>query len=135
MMRKYSPAHDYWHKRVEGQIKDCMNQHPQWFNYRNELAKRRIVNSLAKRIVGEIVVGCGPDDDREQGCLCDAPVSDRAGDGSNSVPGGGGDEASLCPPRVFSRRRDMIATLALVAAGIIVTIIVATAIGLGKWWP
>lgn len=54
MMRHYSPLHDKWHPRVEGQIRDCMQSHPEWFSVPdNQL--RHFVNSLAKRIVGGIV--------------------------------------------------------------------------------
>ncbi len=50
---KYSADHLKWHRIVEGQIKDCMFQHPEFFN--PEADKRIIINSLAKRIVGEIL--------------------------------------------------------------------------------
>lgn len=52
MRRKISPEHDFWHKRVEGQIRHTMSCHPEWFT---ERAERDCVNSLAKRIVGEIL--------------------------------------------------------------------------------
>lgn len=50
--RKHSPQHDFWHPRVEGQIR-----HPEWFTFKDDNARRDCVNSLAKRIVGEIVAG------------------------------------------------------------------------------
>lgn len=53
--RTYSPLHDKWHPRVEGQIKDCMNKHPDWFAHIPKGEIYWFVNSLAKRIVGEIV--------------------------------------------------------------------------------
>lgn len=54
-MRKQGPLYDIWHRRVEGQIRHTMNCHPEWFE---RIPKRDVVffvNSLAKRIVGEIV--------------------------------------------------------------------------------
>lgn len=53
--RKHSPAHDIWHRRVEGQIQHTIGQHPKWFNLKNDSEKRTMINSLAKRIVGEIM--------------------------------------------------------------------------------
>lgn len=78
--RKHTPAHDYWHPRVEGQIRDAMQAHPGWFKHTNE----RIVISLAKRIVGEIVAGArlAPiPDDASSGVNGDGylPVADRSG--------------------------------------------------------
>jgi len=52
-LRKHSPLHDKWHRRVEGQIRDCIHNHPEWFKSCKD--HKRMVNSLAKRIVGEIV--------------------------------------------------------------------------------
>lgn len=56
--RKFTPAHDYWHRRVEGQIRDCMYSHPEWFSLVDGRSKEDCVNSLAKRIVGEILADC-----------------------------------------------------------------------------
>lgn len=53
--RKQGAIYDKWHRRVEGQIKDVMLHHPEWFNIADEEAKKWCINSLAKRIVGEIV--------------------------------------------------------------------------------
>lgn len=53
--RKHSPEHDFWTPRVEGQIRHTIGQHPEWFTFKTEFEKRTLVNSLAKRIVGEIV--------------------------------------------------------------------------------
>ncbi len=50
-----SPLHALWHRRVEGQIRSCMQEHPEWFNFSNEGTRASCVSSLAKRIVGEIV--------------------------------------------------------------------------------
>lgn len=55
MKRKHSPLHDKWHRRVEGQIRDTIHAHPKWFSFKNEGDKQDCINSLAKRIVGEIV--------------------------------------------------------------------------------
>jgi len=51
MLKKDTPAHSFWYPRVEGQIRDCMYHHPEWFAGDSE----RMINSLSKRIVGEIV--------------------------------------------------------------------------------
>lgn len=53
--RKHSSLHDKWHPRVEGHIRDCLRSHPEWFNQEAKSFKKNFVNSLAKRIVGEIV--------------------------------------------------------------------------------
>lgn len=58
--RKRSPLHDFWHPRVEGQIRHTIGRHPEWFNLPIKTsAKRDCINSLAKRIVGEIVAALG----------------------------------------------------------------------------
>jgi hypothetical protein len=56
--RKRSPLHDYWHPRVEGQIRHTIGQHPEWFAFKSPVHQRACVISLAKRIVGEIVAAC-----------------------------------------------------------------------------
>jgi hypothetical protein len=53
--RKKSPLHDKWGKVVEGQIRDCIIAHPEYFDLQ---FRKAMIESLAKRIVGEIVV-CG----------------------------------------------------------------------------
>ena len=56
MKRKHTPLHDFWHRRVEGQIRDTVYHHPEWFNVKKgSMECETLVNSLAKRIVGEIV--------------------------------------------------------------------------------
>lgn len=55
MNRKHTPLHDKWHRRVEGQIRDAIHHHPEWFSFRNARERDTCINSLAKRIVGEIV--------------------------------------------------------------------------------
>lgn len=57
--RKSTPLHDFWHKRVDGQIKHTMGQHPEWFKFSSERERKTIINSLSKRIVGEIVACLG----------------------------------------------------------------------------
>ncbi len=57
MKRKMTPLHNRWHRIVEGQIRDCVQAHPKWFNFKDDTDKKTCVNSLAKRIVGEIVAG------------------------------------------------------------------------------
>lgn len=53
--RKHTPLHDKWHRRVEGQLRDTINSHPGWFSFKNEHDKNRCINSITKRVVGEIV--------------------------------------------------------------------------------
>lgn len=53
--RKRSPVHDFWHTRVEGQIRHTIGRHPEWFSLPNARMKGTCIHSLAKRIVGEIV--------------------------------------------------------------------------------
>lgn len=55
MMRKQTPSHDFWHRRVEGQIRDVLYSHPEWFTLTASYDKKHFINSLAKRIVGEIL--------------------------------------------------------------------------------
>lgn len=53
--RKRTPLHDFWYPRIDGQILHTMNCHPGWFVWSNKKQKLTIINSLSKRIVGEIV--------------------------------------------------------------------------------
>lgn len=53
--RKHSPAHDFWHPRIEGAILSAILAHPEWFNCRSTEERRRCINSIAKRVVGVIV--------------------------------------------------------------------------------
>jgi len=59
-LRKHSPMHDFWTPRVEGQIRHTMGRHPSWFTALSKSERVFFVNSLAKRIVGEIVA-CSQD--------------------------------------------------------------------------
>ncbi len=52
--RKHTPLHDFWHPRVEGQIRDAIHSHPEWFRFKDATERDWLINSLAKRIVGEI---------------------------------------------------------------------------------
>lgn len=56
--RRRSAAHEYWHRKVEGQIRHTIGRHPRWFNVPTKQVYRNVVLGLAKRIVGEIVAGC-----------------------------------------------------------------------------
>lgn len=55
--RKHTPQHDFWTPRVEGQIRHTIGRHPEWFVFKGAREKQNCVNSLAKRITGEIVAG------------------------------------------------------------------------------
>ena len=60
---KTSPLHRKWHRIVEGQINNAINAHPQWFCFEDDTQRGNCINSLAKRIVGEIVADCQVVDD------------------------------------------------------------------------
>lgn len=53
--RYKSEDHERWHRRVEGQIRDCMHMHPRWFKDIADTDRAYFTRSLAKRIVGEIL--------------------------------------------------------------------------------
>jgi hypothetical protein len=60
-----------WNKRVEGQIKEVMRTHPEYFTT-DKTVRWKLVKSLRKRIVGEIVVAVESDDDASRaGVLAD----------------------------------------------------------------
>lgn len=94
MRRKQSPFHDKWHPRVEGQIRDCIHAHPRWFSCGSEDDKKHLINSLAKRIVGELAAGF---------CLVDSAASDAVSvaeiaageDGGINLPLPGADTGPL----------------------------------------
>jgi len=50
-----TPRRRLWHTRVEGQIRDAMIAHPEWFTEFTHTHKKQVLTSLAKRIVGEIL--------------------------------------------------------------------------------
>ena len=57
--RRMSPIHNLWHRRVEGQIRHVIRCHPEWFRFDEKFTREVLINSLAKRIVGEIVAAYG----------------------------------------------------------------------------
>lgn len=57
MKRRTGKFFDKWHRVVEGQIRDCIFHHPRWFVFVDDSDRDAMINSLAKRIVGEIAVG------------------------------------------------------------------------------
>lgn len=94
--RKHTPVHDFWHPRVEGQIRDAIHAHPEWFRFTSEVQKRTMVNSLAKRIVGEIAAVSG---------MAAMPArvasncpSSAGSDGGARLPSDGGEVAANCVP-------------------------------------
>lgn len=95
--RKRSPIHDFWHPRIEGQIRDAMFSHPEWFNVTSKADARTLVNSLAKRIVGEIAAVASVAAKRaEVADIC--PSTSGSGGGSLLPPGGGGVGTNCTPP-------------------------------------
>lgn len=54
MRRKSGPLYDFWHPRIEGQMRDLMQSHPEWFTNLARKQRGVVENSAAKRIAGEI---------------------------------------------------------------------------------
>jgi hypothetical protein len=44
-LRKHSPAHDFWHPRVESQIRETMRVHARWFVFRDDGDRHRCIVS------------------------------------------------------------------------------------------
>lgn len=87
------PEHQFWRRRVEGQIRHAMNEHPEWFNLENDEVRERCVRSVAKRIIGEIVAGISAGDERGRpgGMMAaPAPVSGVIGEHPDAPPVAGG---------------------------------------------
>lgn len=57
MAKPIHPEYAFWRKRIEGQLKHTIYEHPEWFNLKDENIKARCIRSTAKRIIGEIVAG------------------------------------------------------------------------------
>lgn len=57
MVKPIKPKYQVWRKRIEGQIRHAMNEHPEWFNLPSLEIKDRAIHSIAKRVIGEIVAG------------------------------------------------------------------------------
>lgn len=57
MTKGIKPEDQAWRRRVEGQIRHTMNEHPEWFNVPTEAIRDRCIRSMGKRIIGEIVAG------------------------------------------------------------------------------
>lgn len=94
--RKHSPIHDFWHPRIEGQIRDAIYSHPEWFSFASEAQKRTCINSLAKRIVGEIAaVAIVAAKRAEVASHC---PSTRGSDGGSLLPSDGGGGGASCAP-------------------------------------
>lgn len=65
--RYKSPIHTLWWPRIAGQIRDCIKSHPELFSADHAI----IINSLSKRIVGEIAADVLlADNKRNCGCDC-----------------------------------------------------------------
>ena len=79
-VRYKSDEHERWHRRVEGQIRDCIHMHPRWFVGVAEDDRANFTRSLAKRIVGEVLAD-GP---RLTVSLTPAPGGDAGGERSRA---------------------------------------------------
>jgi hypothetical protein len=56
-MKPIKPEYQFWRKRIEGQIRHTIHEHPEWFNFDDPETRDRCIRSTAKRIIGEIVAG------------------------------------------------------------------------------
>jgi hypothetical protein len=75
-MKPIKPEYQLWRKRIEGQIRHAMNEHPEWFNLPDAETKVHAIGSIAKRIIGEIVAGT-TSGNNNRGCVSlDAPMVD-----------------------------------------------------------
>jgi hypothetical protein len=73
MAKEIRPEYLFWRKRVEGQIRHTINDHPEWFNLPDDEAYGRCVRGMAKRIIGEIVAVTASGDSmrrHETGLVC-----------------------------------------------------------------
>jgi hypothetical protein len=61
MSKQIPVEYQVWRRRVEGQIKHTIHEHPEWFNLSDNETKGKCISSMAKRIIGEIVVGRATD--------------------------------------------------------------------------
>lgn len=62
---KYPPEYLFWKKRIEGQVKHTMYEHPEFFT---QIAyEKNLVGRMAKRIIGEIVAGMASGNSSEGG--------------------------------------------------------------------
>src|SRR6185437_16840761 len=78
------------------QIRDAINSHPEWFRFESEDQKRTMINSLAKRIVGEIAAECKLVA-RFAGVAASCPSTMGPG-GGGKLPSDGGEVAANCVP-------------------------------------
>lgn len=53
MPKRNEHLRKYWSTRVAGQVRSCCKAHPDWIR---EGCADRLVNSITKRVVGEILV-------------------------------------------------------------------------------
>jgi hypothetical protein len=72
------PAYAFWRRRIEGQIRHTIHEHPEWFNLPDAETQDRCVRSTAKRIIGEIVAGTRPGDSAGGGATGRAVVRGEA---------------------------------------------------------
>lgn len=69
---KYPPEYLFWRKRVEGQIRHTMHEHPEFFT--QAAYKKNMVGRMAKRIIGEIVAGTAPGNNSRE-CAMSSAIS------------------------------------------------------------
>jgi hypothetical protein len=61
------PEYQAWRKRIEGQLRHAMNEHPEWFNVPTREIKDRAIRSIGKRVIGEIVAGTPSGSNKDEG--------------------------------------------------------------------
>ena len=92
------PAYEFWRRRIEGQIRHTIYEHPEWFNLPDEEERDRCVRSTAKRIIGEIVAGTVTGDNSGDGAMQSVATRKPAAvqfDGALATEGGGTGTAAL----------------------------------------
>lgn len=72
---KYPPEYLFWRKRIEGQIRHTMYEHPEFFT--KEASEKNMVGSMAKRIIGEIVAGNTTGNNLDRCAMIGASVLDE----------------------------------------------------------
>ena len=102
---KIDPRYAFWRKRIEGQIKHTMNEHPEWFAPMDDAKKARCIRSTAKRIIGEIVAGTPTGDNAAEQVQTRVPsAGDDAVQLSGAASGGSGGMETAASQQPSSER-------------------------------
>lgn len=79
---KYPPEYLFWRKRIEGQIRHTMYEHPEFFT-QEAYGEKGLVDRMAKRLIGEIVAAIGRGDNSGE-CATQSAFSEIARRGGRS---------------------------------------------------